>query len=191
MSRSAWCVWLLAVFIAACSNITVNRDWDTTTDFGALTTYRIDTGTIVRKGGETDRRDSLLDKRLRAALDATLQAKGLRPSDTPDVLVYYTVGTVIVSTWQPTWAFGSWYGQWGGWGRRWYAPGYWAYPGWGYQTYYLNQYPETRVVLELVDAKSSDLLWRAEVEASGDKRDDERLREVVEKAFEEYPPKKR
>lgn len=188
MSRGARWVWLVLIVFGACSTINVSRDYDTTANFSALRTYKIDTGKIVRSKGETDRRDSLLDKRIRAALNSELQSKGLEPADEPDVLVYYTIGTVQVVSAQPAWGFGSWYGQWGGWGRRWYAPGYWAYPGWGYQTYWLNQYPETQLLIEIVDARTNDLLWRAETEASGDDRDAKRLGEVIGKALEEFPP---
>jgi hypothetical protein len=97
--------------------------------------------------------------RLRAAIEANLASKGIqRVADraTPDCIVGYALGTRQV--------FSDYYGGWGvgyGWG---YRRGWGGWGGWGWDGPYVEN--ETRISVDLFDAKSHKPIWHAHVSQS-------------------------
>jgi hypothetical protein len=130
----------------------------------------------------------LVQTRIREAVAAELQRRGLRENDqNPDVYVtihrsYQTEVTYYAS---PDWGYGyGWgYGPWySGWGP-WYGGG-------------ATLYPEQRIMgtlaIDMADARSGQLIWRGvgekhvhEHESPDDRT--ERVQKVVSKIFKKFP----
>lgn len=96
--------------------------------------------------------------RLRSAIETNLAAKGVRrvnDHSAADCIVGYALGTRQV--------FSDYYGGWGvgvgyGWG---YRGGWGGWGGWGWDGPYVEN--ETRISVDLFDAKSRKAIWHAHV----------------------------
>jgi hypothetical protein len=170
-----------AVLLAVgCSSISVRHDFDTQADFTGYQTYAWlqQPTTAVGDAKAAQRTNTLLDKRIRRAVDAQLAAKGMKPSaEDPDLLVIYHMGLdrkVDVQDWgysYPRYPYGGWYG--------------------GQVDVY--EYDEGTLIVDLIDAESDQLVWRGtatkviDETASPEKRE-ANLNEVVTRLFADYPP---
>ena len=185
MSIAARFALSLAVACFACSGVRVTTDYDPSTDFGAVRSYAwLD----QRSGVQGDREDvaSLLDGRVRRAVDAELQRKGLVLADDPaeaDVLVTYLLGfetkvdPVTVHT-----GFG--------WGTGHYGSGVGVGVGTGTTG---RQYEEGTLVIDLVDSSAQQLLWRGSGQsrighASTPEQSEAQVRHVVAEILASFPP---
>ncbi len=147
MRRLALSAALLPVLLlAACTGYSVNYDYDVTASFGRYKTFDYYTS---KKG--TGGTTNLMDKRVRAAVEKELQAKGfvMETKADPDFLVtYYPV--VHERRYRTTTHMG------------------WGW-GWGYQPFYggvgtsmseVHSYQEGTIVIEIVDFKSNQMIWQ-------------------------------
>jgi hypothetical protein len=165
--------------LAGCSSYRVHTDYDVTADFARLYTY----AWIPRSGqGPTDPLidNDLLEKRVRAAVDAELEAKGDLLSDgtTVDFRVNYFV---VVRPRTEVYAYPTYYGW--GWGWGW----------WGGSGVYVEQYDESILVLDIVDAASNRLIWRGSAvvklrDAPTPEELTERVNGAVHAMLERFPP---
>ena len=164
----------------ACSSLKVATDFDPNADFTKIRSYAwLD----ERSGVEGDRNEvsSLLDQRIRRAIDAELLGKGLAISerDSADVLVSYHLGVekkLDVNTIHT----GYGYGRYGGYGG-------------GRTETYVSEYEEGTFLVDLIEPSKKELIWRgsgqARVKRSSSPEDrEERVREVVAKVLAAYPP---
>ena len=175
----AFLVIFLMGFVVSCSTIYgVQYDYDKQADFKSLKTF--DWMTVPEKADI----DSLNVERVKKAVNAELQAKGLMmTSNNPDFLIAEHLGKkdkVQVTNW------GYGYGPHGG-----YWGGYWG-PG-GTSTY---EYEEGSLILDFVDAKSNKMIWRgvakAEVQKTNSPEKAEKLiNEAVQEILKNFPPKPR
>jgi hypothetical protein len=172
-----------AVLVAAgCSSISVHQDFDTQADFGAYRTYQWlqQPTTAVGSAGAAQRTNTLLDKRIRTAVDAQLAAKGMTlVEDNADALVVYHTGLdrkIEVQDWgytYPRYPYGGWYG--------------------GQVDVY--EYHEGTLIVDIIDNARDQLIWRGtatkviDETASPEKRE-ANLNEVVARLFAKYPPKR-
>jgi hypothetical protein len=169
-----------AALLTACSSYDIKYDYDLDSDFSAFKTYRWiprpeSTGaTSARTAVQSN---TLLDKRIRAAVDAQLAAKGFTQSeDNPDLLVVYHTGLqnkVEVTDWGYT-----------------YAGSYWGWAGRDIDVY---NYTEGTLIVDLVQASNRQLAWRGSatgvVEPGRPPEEVEaRLHDVVARIFANYPP---
>jgi hypothetical protein len=169
----------LAAF-AACSTVRVTTDYDPEVDFATVDTYAwLD----QRSGVEGDRADvtSLLDQRIRHAIDDVLQGKGLAlvPRDEARVLVSYHLG---VETKLDVNTIHTGYGY----GRGWYGAG-------GSTHTTVREYEEGTLLIDLVDALSRQLVWRGSGEArvrrsTSPEQREERIRKAVAEILADFPP---
>ena len=148
-------------------------DFDKTADFSKFKTYAWGEGTPA---GE-----AFLDKRIVAAIDGQLAAKGLtRTESSPDLYVAYHVAVGVQKSISGT-ASGI-------------GPGF-GWPGGGLDTFNarLNELPIGALVIDLADAARRELVWRGigvkaiDIEAKPEKRDAAIVR-TVEKILTNYPP---
>jgi hypothetical protein len=164
--------------LSACRSYNVTYDYDVTASYSRYKTFDYYTSK-KGKGGTT----TLMDKRVRAAVENELQAKGFN-MDTkadPDFLVtYYPVmqNRKVRTTTHVGW----------GWG---YRP---MYGHVGTSTSQVHHYKEGTIVIEIVDFKSNQLIWTgAAVGALTDLNTPEEADEVVPKAVRDilskFPPK--
>jgi len=164
---------LMAVAVG-CSSISVNYDYDSEANFASYQTY----AWVEQEQSPTG--SDLLDKRIRGAVDTQLAAKGFRQESTnPDILVVFHVGTqdkIDVTDWGYTYQrYG--YGGWGG-GRQ----------------VDVYQYTEGTVIVDLIDAGSSQLVWRGSATKTIDsnpspERMEKNINDAMAQVFKRYPPK--
>jgi hypothetical protein len=158
------------VAIVACaSSITTSVDYDRSVDFSRYRTY----GWLPSRIG-----NDIFEKRLTAAIDRELAARGLVRSDRPDLLVAIhgrLSKEVQYTAYDAGWGYG-----WRRWGAR------------GPTTVRRQEVPVGTLVVDLVDAGEKELVWRGtatsaiDTTASVEKRE-AAVRESVGKLFAEYP----
>jgi hypothetical protein len=170
----------------ACSNLKISSDWDTEVDYSKIQSYAwIGLGSAAEAIEGTS---SLLDQRVRRAVQETLSSKGFSEVERPqaDVFVSYHIGIekkFVVHTVQRGYGYGY-----GGHGRH---RGYGA--GGGYADTRVSQYDEGTFLLDLIDPQRMQLIWRGSAQSRISKKTspeerEQRVREVVEKVLAQYPP---
>jgi len=171
------------LLLAGCSSYDIKYDYDMQTNFASLKTYKWIERTVTNATGSASvaqRNNSLLDKRIRGAVDTQMAAKGFTPTeDNPDVFVVYYTGLkdkIDVTDWGYTYA-GSYWG--GGLGRN----------------VDVYQYTEGTLIVDLVDSSNKELVWRGSatgVVEPGRKPEEveARINDVVARIFQNYPPRK-
>jgi hypothetical protein len=167
-----------------CSSYSVNQDYDKDADFTSYKTYAwIQQPTTAVGDAKTAQRvNTLLDKRIRSAVDAQLTAKGmtLLDSDDADLFIAYHTGIqdkVNVTDWgysYPT-RYGGWYG--------------------GSSNVDVTQYEEGTLIVDLIDVASKQLVWRGTATGAlasnpTPEQVEKNLNTVVTKMFKDYPPGK-
>ncbi len=169
---------LSLALLGACSSYHVTYDYDVTASYGRYRTFDYYTS---KKG--TGGTTSLMDKRVRAAVEKELQTKGfaMETKADPDFLVTYyplvqnrKVRTTVRSGW--------------GWG---YRP---LYGGVRVSSSQVRNHKEGTIVLEIVDFKSNQLIWQgAAAGALTGLENPEDANEVVMNAVRDilakFPPK--
>ena len=169
---------LSLALLGACSSYQVTYDYDVTASYGRYKTFDYYTS---KKG--TGGTTSLMDKRVRAAVEQELKAKGfaMETKADPDFLVTYypivknrKVRTTVRSGW--------------GWG---YRP---LYGGVGVSSSQVRNYKEGTIVIEIVDFKTNQMIWQgAAAGALTGLENPEDANEVVPKAVRDilakFPPK--
>lgn len=168
-----------ALFIAGCSSVSITTDYDHEANFAAYKTFAWMTVSqdVVTANATTNMfQNSLVDKRFRSAVNARLQAKGMsQDSASPDIYLMYHTGTenkVNVTN------YGYGYG-----------------PRWGYGTggVDVQQYTQGTIILDFVDSKTKQLVWRgvatgALAQNPDPAKAEEKLNAVAYDLLEEYPP---
>jgi len=153
-------------------------DYDKTANFSAFKTYALKDGTKVG--------DPLVDKRITAAIETELAAKGLTPSDTPDVTVVYHIA---FDKKQDITAYSTG-GYYGGYGYRYGG-------GWGGMSttdVRVNEITVGTLVIDVADAKKKEMVWRGmgvkevDVQAKAEKRE-KNINNAVKKILKDFPPK--
>jgi hypothetical protein len=153
-----------------------SSDFDKTANFASFSTYDMKEGTPAN--------DPLMDQRIVAAIKAQLAVKNLTPSTTtPDLFVTYHAS---VEKQQDITAYSMGGGPYGwGWGG-----------GWGQTDVRVNEIPVGTLVIDMVDAKKNQMVWRGmgtkelDPQAKAEKRD-KNVNQAVEKIFKQYPPKEK
>ncbi len=168
--------WALAVtgtilLLAGCATIKVYSDFDPSVDFSRYATFDF----IGRPKGL----DTFMQQRARTAVLRRLEARGVqRAEHDPDLLVAIAARTRVykqINTVNWGWGYGwGWYGGMGG------------------STSYVSDVPVGSLVIDLVDARTNQLVWRglARVDLSADPRKNARiLEDAIALIFDRYPPR--
>lgn len=154
---------------AGCSSITTNVDYDTTAHFDAYHTYAF----------KDVHNNAFQMKRVRAAIDNTLFTRGIKRAEgKPDLWVVLhtrTKNDKLITTYDMGW----------GWG--------WGWGGGGYSTSRVSDVPVGTLVIDLVDTKARELVWRGVASRTidpGETAQDRtgKIQEAVDKLFEGFPP---
>jgi len=163
---------LMALLLVGCSSIETKVDYDRAASFSSYKTFAF-------KDVRTP--DSPISmRRVQSAIDKTLASRGLAKADgTPDLWVVLHTRTrrqTQVTTYSSGW----------GWGWRWRGP-YW-------NTARVEQIPVGTLMVDLIDTKAKELVWRGSasriVDADETPKDrDEKVQEAVNKLFDGFPPK--
>jgi len=143
---------IIVMLLGACSTMSVVSDYDTNADFSAYSTYRWpDKSEGIRKGDMLVE-NPLIYKRVQAAVEKELSAMGysLRTREGADLIVHVHAGIRKLKTYEHR--PGVEFSLGGGWYRPWWGP----YGGYTYVSYY----EEGSLVIDLIDARTRDLVWR-------------------------------
>ncbi len=157
------------VLAQSCSSINVSHDYDPQANFNNLKTF---SWLSFPKKAEVNQ---LVVRRIRDAVTGGLEAKGLRLSSNPDFLIAMHGATKEKLDIQ----------DWG------YSSSRAAY--WGQRDITIQQYTEGTLILDFVDAKSKQMIWRGVASgavdpgASPEKRT-KRINEGVAKLLAKFPP---
>jgi len=163
------------VLVAGCSSLQISTDYDKGVDFTQYHTFSYkDTGDV---------KDSLWAKRIENVLSDALTAKGLKRVESGgDVwLVAHArlSKQTQINTYNTGWGYGyGWYG------------------GMGMQTSTVSEIPVGTLVVDLVDGKKKEMVWRGiasdtlDTSASPEARE-QKLRDVAAQLFHDYPPAKK
>lgn len=165
---------VLIVLLASCSSVKVNYDYDKTVDFTSYSTYNYYSD--MQSG-----LSQLDEKRLLNALDSTLQARGYRLAEEPELFI-----NIMSNEYRSAPSNNVGVGLGGG-GRN---------VGGGISVGLPLGGPNMQrsIQIDLVDAQRDALVWQAVAEsglrenASPSVRED-KLRAVVKKVFSKFPPK--
>jgi len=164
-----------------CSQYDINYDYDVDSNFSAYHTYAwmaAKTTDAPTSASVAMQQNSLLDKRIRDAVDAAMTTKGFTVNvDNPDVVVMYHTGMqdkVDVTDWGYS-----------------YAGSYW---GWAGQDIDVYNYTQGTLLVDLVDTKKKELVWRGSASGVVDptnspEKIQQNIDNVVTQMFANYPPK--
>ena len=171
--KSVWLVAGLAVLLGACSGMSVSSDYDQSYDFSALHNYA-----WAEISGDKQAADQITLRRVMDATDKELAAKGFAKTDPGQASFLVAIQTGKQEQTQYT-TYGA-----GGW-----------YAGVGMTTTTAQTYDEGTVILDIVDAKKKELVWRGSVTgvvdpgASTDQKV-QNVDEAVSKILADFPPQK-
>ena len=167
---------LLIVF--SCSSVNVYSDYDKGTDFSNYKTYA-----FYKKGIDKVEISDLDKKRILRAIERELKAKGMVPSDNPDLLVnIFTKSREKIDVYNNN--YYGWYPWYYGYG---YGPGY----GFGYTN--VTSSTEGTLFIDLIDAGKKELAWQGIgvgilSYAKNIEKKEARINEIVTNIMMQYPP---
>lgn len=189
--RTAFAVVLIQGLTACATSqrVNVSTDYDKATNFQQYHTYDWYQERPPNDRDGTATYDSFADRRLRTALEAQLPAKGFtRNTRNPDLRIAYDITVKTQQQADPAYAFAPGFG---------YGYSYW----YGYRYNYgfnrfgpsyqpITQYQVGTVVVDFVDAKDNELVWRGVGESVVDPGSvsEESIREIVTGILAKYPP---
>jgi len=169
-----------AILVSACSpQLKVTSDYDKTVSFAQYKTYAIDTLRISSSVSQ------LNQQRIVNAVKAQMKAKGFTETENPDVLVHISA---ILKDKQSMSSTTNYYGYGG-----YYRPYAWGggMGSTGYTTYSVDEYKEGSLIVDIVDAKTKNLVWEGIGNKEIDKpaKDPEAaINDAITKIMAAYPP---
>jgi len=182
---------LIVGVVAGCAHTNARTDFDPSADFSRYHTYYWAGGKDISGGGSLE--NSLVDKRIKDVIGAQLSAKGLSEvaeDAAPDLAILYWIGARDKTSVQtkpssaisarPVWSRYDPYWS-GRWGRT-------------YDEVVVRDYTEGTLIVDLIDANTKQLAWRAYLVQTVDKdpqKTTERLEANAMAAFAQYPPTKK
>jgi len=163
----------LFLVLNSCSSVRVNVDYDKKVNFENYKTYA-----FLKSAVDKVEISDLDKKRILHSIEDAIVTKGFTKSETPDILVsIFTKENQRVDVYQNS-SFG--------WGTGW---GYSPYMGLGFNSTYIT--PEGTLYIDLIDAKTKELVWQGEGNGyltKNSQEKDARIKEFVDKILSQYPP---
>ena len=155
---------LLGFTLMSCSSISVRTDYDREIDFTKYQTFKWMPNSEKRI--DRIKPNSLIEKRIRRAVEHEMEAKGYRlvtKGKTDALIVYHITVRNKVDI-----------DRYGYWGRR----------------VHVHRYKEGSIVLDIVDNETKELIWRGVAQGIVPhlENDTERINETIFKILEGYPP---
>jgi hypothetical protein len=162
----------------------IKVDFDRNFDFSKVHRYEWRTHPVFEKHPKLRDRYSTAIQLVMNATNQQLMKKGYQPvGSTADVfLTFFVTAKDVTKTYTDMIGpAGAWYGWYG-----WYAPPVWTVTR-------TEQYLEGTLLMDFVDPKASQLIWRASAtDAIKDFRTrDKNIESAVKKIFNKFPPKQK
>ncbi|MDB4433388.1 DUF4136 domain-containing protein [bacterium] len=169
-----------ALLALGCSTIEISTDYHRNTDFASLKTFAW-IPEPQKTTGDPRLDNSLLDQRIRKAVDAQLQFKGYEKQPAPPADFFIAYHLSIESKIDVSVVNG--YGG-VGWGRYWGG-------GIGYTS--VTEWDQGSIVLDFLEPKTRNLIWRGVARAeiyfdSTPEEREERTNKAIRKILERFPP---
>jgi hypothetical protein len=173
------------ILAAGCAGQHVSTDYSPSTSFSQYRTYAL----VLPP--DSAAAQQLLDQRVSNAVQAQLASKGLTPTDRQNADLYVGYGVVDkthkqVYTSRDGWGWGG-----GGWGWRYYR---WGAPWPMNTTRQIETYTDGTVVVNLIDAKTKNVVWQGQVAdvlrlpVDNPVSATHQIDAAVAKMFAKYPP---
>ena len=174
---------MMLVTIGAQAQIHV--DFDKQIDFSKYKTFKFEPGKVIRRLGIRDTSTVFMNKYIGEAVTRTLTAKGMKTSNThPDLVITYLAGAREKQDVQ-NYMSGGFYPYSGFYG---YGMGGWWGPRWN--NFWVRNYEEGTMIIDMYDAKGAQLIWRAYAVASINNFNEKKFVErEIGKSFKKFPPK--
>jgi hypothetical protein len=171
---------LTGMLFFGCSSISVTSDYDPASNFTGYKTFAVSEKSIE---GSALEQAPLIKKRVVDAVKSEMRKKGMVATheDKADLVVYpfaTTKDKINVTDWGYS-----------------YGAGYWGRYPYG-RNIDVSEYTEATLVLDLVDNKTHELLWRgigtgAVQPSKSPQERTEAVGEAVTKILDQYPPKQK
>jgi hypothetical protein len=178
----------LTFLVSSCVGVTVNQDFNPSTNFSSLTTWDwIPEGN--RQGDETRTGNPLVDQRVRDAIENQMAAKGFRKVDSGDPS--FRVGYHLILDDRVDYqTVNTYYG--GGWGYR-GVYGRYGGPGYGASRTYATEYTMGTIIIDFFDVGSKELVWRGSGEgkvheSTTPQERQQRAGDAVRLILDQFPP---
>ena len=149
----------------------VKTDFDHAASFNRYRSFQMGEGKVIEKGTITE--NTIVKDRVDVAVQNGLATRGLvQAPDHADLIARFAVGVRNVKELEGV-GYPMAVGLWG------------VYPN----DYWIVDHPEGTLVLDLVDARSQKLVWRAYCVADGSGMSDPAfIQKTVNRALEHFPP---
>ena len=168
--------------LAACSGISVTRDWDPNVDFSQFRTFA-----VLQEQEQPI--NQLTDRRIRGAIVADLASKGLRQVDTPaqaDLAIGYLVTTDERTTYMTVHS---------GWVDRGFGYSHVRRGGRTAGTSRTTQHNYTvgTLVIAVFEMGNNDLVWEASgsrllTQPTSPEQSEQRINDVIQRIMQDFPP---
>ncbi len=183
---------LTVLALAGCGYMRVQTDYDQDAAFGRLRTYEL-VEVTPDAGGDPAFDSPLIERRIRDYVDAGLASMGYEKpiSGAPDFRISYRM--VARAAVQTYYGYGGLYGG-HGFGHGFGHGRYGGHGGFGgYGPYYSRDVVKCILVLDVVDSRSNELIWRGWArwivsENPSPKQLGEELNKAVLRILDEFPP---
>ena len=190
MKKLSWIVLSLAsiVMLSSCRTVDVVSDYDNRANFNSYKSYA-----FYKTGIDRAQISDLDKRRILRAVEFEMSQRGFQKSKSPDLLVnIFTTERQRVQVYNYGYGWGGW--GWGGWGwGGWYGPYWGPYWGGGYWGPYVSSYTEGALFIDLIDAKTKQLVWQGKGVGTLSRykkieKKEQRIREFVYEIMRQYPP---
>ncbi len=183
MNSVKWLIFPVLAFLLfpSCSSVNVISDYDQAVNFATYKSYA-----FYKTGIDRAQISDLDKKRILRAIEYEMGARGFEKSKNPDLLVSIFTREreqVDVYSYPYGWGWGYW-GYWGYWGPY-YGPGYWGPT--------VSSYTEGALYIDLIDAKSKQLVWQGKGVGTLNKskkvgKKVQQIQKFVAEILQQYPP---
>lgn len=177
---------VLMVLVAIRAQAQVHVDFDKQVDFKKYKTFRFEPGKVIRHLGVQDTSTFFMNKYIGEAITKDLSPKGMSPSSTnPDLIITYLAGArekQEVQNYMFNQGFYPYAGFYG------YGMGGWWGPRWN--NFWVRNYEEGTMIIDIYDVHSTQLIWRAYAVSSINNFNEKKFVEKqIGKSFRQFPPK--
>jgi len=178
---------VLLVLLGSCTSARIIVDRDTLHDFGGYQSYAwFKLASPPDEAKPPTEANTILTRRIQRAVDRELAGKGFDTAEVADADFLITFSVVLQS--RMVMYNTGWMVPYAGWGWGW--PGWGWGPGWTGGVTRVDRYTDGTIVVDVLDRDSRQLVWRGIAESAFTKPnpDDERIRKVVARVLEDFPP---
>lgn len=167
---------LLLLVLTSCSTVRVAADYDKEANFNQYRSFA-----FYKPGVDKVKISDLDKRRILRAIENEMTNKGMTLSENPDLLIsFFTKERERVDIYNNNFGYG-WY-----WNPYWYG---------GYYGQSVSRTSEGTLFIDVIDAKTNNLIWQgmgtADLVLENMDKKEQRIREIVGKILEKYPPQAR